>query len=359
MAIGDNTSYELTGAQVKDLANKIKAKAADNIFVGATSAAPGSKGLVPQPQAGDDSKFLKGDGTWGSAPSNFVTLDTDQTVTGKKTFQGVTNIQNGQGTGSLWIGGNVNASGATDSTRHLARIVAPSYADASLGATMLGFDTSGDSDMHVANKTTDALSFGGMKKITNATSPMAIGFCVANTRGATAAANKVYPLEMDASEARFNVRPNYNGTNLATVSDVPTSISDLGQVTPSNIDFSAFYRTAPDITSAISVPSNVETQIQELTLPAGTWLVLWGIRFSAQTSTAGITYAALRDSSGNLQNCPVNETTDGTHVHQAVSGTHQLTLTSNKTIYTTLTTAATNASVSTTGPTYLRAIRVG
>lgn len=64
MAIDDNTSYELTGAQVKDLANKIKAKAADNIFVGATSALPGSKGLVPQPQAGDDTKFLSGDGTW-------------------------------------------------------------------------------------------------------------------------------------------------------------------------------------------------------------------------------------------------------------------------------------------------------
>lgn len=64
MAIDDNTSYELTGAQVKDLANKIKAKAADNIFVGATSALPGSKGLVPAPQAADDTKFLSGDGTW-------------------------------------------------------------------------------------------------------------------------------------------------------------------------------------------------------------------------------------------------------------------------------------------------------
>lgn len=67
MAIDDNTSYELTGAQVKDLANKIKAKAADNIFVGATSAIPGSKGLVPSPQAGDDTKFLSGDGTWKTA----------------------------------------------------------------------------------------------------------------------------------------------------------------------------------------------------------------------------------------------------------------------------------------------------
>lgn len=74
MAIDDNASYELTGAQVKDLANKIKAKAADNIFVGATSAAPGSKGLVPAPQAGDDGKVLHGDGTWGDAAAKLVEM---------------------------------------------------------------------------------------------------------------------------------------------------------------------------------------------------------------------------------------------------------------------------------------------
>lgn len=74
MAIDDNTSYELTGAQVKDLANKIKAKAADNIFVGATSAAPGSKGLVPQPQAGDDGKVLHGDGTWKDTTAKLVEM---------------------------------------------------------------------------------------------------------------------------------------------------------------------------------------------------------------------------------------------------------------------------------------------
>ena len=69
MAIDDNTSYELTGAQVKDLANKIKGKAADNTFVGATPSAPGSKGLVPEPQAGDNAKFLSGDGTWKDVPA--------------------------------------------------------------------------------------------------------------------------------------------------------------------------------------------------------------------------------------------------------------------------------------------------
>ena len=74
MAIDDNTSYELTGAQVKDLANKIKGKAADNTFVGATSSAPGSKGLVPQPAAGDQEKVLYGDGSWKDATAKLVEM---------------------------------------------------------------------------------------------------------------------------------------------------------------------------------------------------------------------------------------------------------------------------------------------
>ena len=74
MAIDDNTSYELTGAQVKDLANKIKGKAADNTFVGASSSDSGSKGLVPQPQAGDDAKYLKGDGSWATITPSLVEM---------------------------------------------------------------------------------------------------------------------------------------------------------------------------------------------------------------------------------------------------------------------------------------------
>lgn len=93
MAIDDNASYELTGAQVKDLANKIKAKAADNIFVGATSAAPGSKGLVPQPQAGDDTKFLKGDGTWATVSTGpAVVQTTGQSTTDVMSQKAVTDI---------------------------------------------------------------------------------------------------------------------------------------------------------------------------------------------------------------------------------------------------------------------------
>lgn len=165
----------------------------------------------------NDSGFI----TSADLPTNHVTTNTDQDITGLKTFKNVVKIQNGQGTGSMWVGGNVNNTTLTNNQRHLARICVPSYSDVTLGATLLGFDSSGDSDMHVAGKTYDVVSFGGMKKITNATSPMAIGFCVTDTREATAAAKKIYPLEMDATEVRFNAQPNYNGVNLATVNDVP------------------------------------------------------------------------------------------------------------------------------------------
>lgn len=109
MAIDDNTSYELTGAQVKDLANKIKAKAADNIFVGATSAAPGSKGLVPQPQAGDDTKFLSGDGLWKTVSQYSLPIASSTTLGGIKvgnnlTIDPVTGVLDADG--STYTAGN-------------------------------------------------------------------------------------------------------------------------------------------------------------------------------------------------------------------------------------------------------------
>lgn len=85
MAIDNDTSYELTGAQIKDLAQKIRNKADDNTFVGAGTSVAGSRGLVPAPAAGDNSKFLKGDGTWQSLADNYSTTE--------------------QNTGSTWVDG--------------------------------------------------------------------------------------------------------------------------------------------------------------------------------------------------------------------------------------------------------------
>ena len=39
-------------------------------FTGATSSAGGVAGQVPAPSAGDDGKFLRGDGSWANPPSN-------------------------------------------------------------------------------------------------------------------------------------------------------------------------------------------------------------------------------------------------------------------------------------------------
>ena len=148
MAIDDNTSYELTGYQVKDLAQKIRAKAdstslasvatsglysdltgAPTIptvyngkltitvngtnageftanqstdttialtdttysdFVGATSLSDGSEGLVPAPTAGDDTKFLSGDGSWKSAGGEAISIynATNQTISTPTTTYG-------------------------------------------------------------------------------------------------------------------------------------------------------------------------------------------------------------------------------------------------------------------------------
>ena len=50
------------------VAAAINSKADDAVFEGATDEVDGADGLVPGPEAGDEEKFLKGDGTWSSVP---------------------------------------------------------------------------------------------------------------------------------------------------------------------------------------------------------------------------------------------------------------------------------------------------
>ena len=121
------------------------------------------------------------------------------------TVKGVVKIQSGQGTGALWVGADTNDTTLTNNTRHLARIVVPSFSNVARGATLLGWDSSGDSDLPIANRTSDVVSFGGSKKISNATSPMGISFCVTKIRESTSASDKVYALAFDANESVFGV----------------------------------------------------------------------------------------------------------------------------------------------------------
>ena len=58
-------------------------------FVGATPSISGTSGLVPAPSAGDDTKFLMGDGTWGSVSVEaFQFKNRESVLTGNKWIDG-------------------------------------------------------------------------------------------------------------------------------------------------------------------------------------------------------------------------------------------------------------------------------
>lgn len=54
-------------------AAKVDEIAVADIFTGSTSSTDGKAGLVPGPKAGDEKKFLQGDGTW-SIPAAQTTI---------------------------------------------------------------------------------------------------------------------------------------------------------------------------------------------------------------------------------------------------------------------------------------------
>lgn len=59
MAINDNTAkWKVKKIGTSDMP----------VMAGATSSTGGSSGLVPQPKAGDHTKFLSGNGTWNTIP---------------------------------------------------------------------------------------------------------------------------------------------------------------------------------------------------------------------------------------------------------------------------------------------------
>jgi hypothetical protein len=82
-----------TGTGAPEDLTATQATALLNAMVGATGVANGTKGLVPQPNAGQDTLYLRGDGTW-AAPSGsgapttatYVTISTDATLTNERTL---------------------------------------------------------------------------------------------------------------------------------------------------------------------------------------------------------------------------------------------------------------------------------
>ena len=82
--------------------------ATDAAMTGASSGAAGAKGLVPAPAAGDQGKFLRGDGTW-QAETNTLTGLTDTNISSPTNDQ-VLKYDSGSG---KWVNGNGGGGGSS------------------------------------------------------------------------------------------------------------------------------------------------------------------------------------------------------------------------------------------------------
>ena len=107
---GDLTSKpQINGVQL--IGNRTAAAlglATDDEMTGATSGAAGSKGLVPEPAAGDQGKFLRGDGTWQAEIDTLAGL-TDTTISSPTDGQ-VLKYDAGSG---KWVNGNGGGGGSS------------------------------------------------------------------------------------------------------------------------------------------------------------------------------------------------------------------------------------------------------
>ena len=83
VSVGDGTAstplyrrimYVANGEDNHDAVNLGQLNSATAVMTGATSGAAGAKGLVPAPAAGDQDKYLKGDGTWAAASGGLVEM---------------------------------------------------------------------------------------------------------------------------------------------------------------------------------------------------------------------------------------------------------------------------------------------
>lgn len=84
-------------------------------FTGSNGTNAGTIGAVPAPTASDNTKFLKGDGTWATpANSNYVTTNTVQDITAEKTFVGSKLVKFKQSSNTDKLGFTLYASGGTE-----------------------------------------------------------------------------------------------------------------------------------------------------------------------------------------------------------------------------------------------------
>lgn len=108
------TTYELNKTVPSDA---VFTDTTYSVFTGATGSTAGASGLVPQPAATDNTKFLKGDGTWADVPTE---IPSQTSQSGKFLTTNGTSVSWGTPSDTL------NTAGSTDSSSKLFLIGATS-----------------------------------------------------------------------------------------------------------------------------------------------------------------------------------------------------------------------------------------
>ena len=122
----DGSVSEMTYAVNKDVpSDAIFTDTTYSNFTGADSIVGGASGLVPAPSAGDESKYLKGDGTWSSISS--ITIDQTYNSSSANAQSGV-----------------AIAGAGFQTTSNLVTSVSSSSTDSQYPSAKLFYDTCGD-----------------------------------------------------------------------------------------------------------------------------------------------------------------------------------------------------------------------
>lgn len=257
-----STAYDVSGAA--STAETNAKNYADGLASNYATAAQGALADTAL-QAGDNvSELTNNSGyiTRADLPTNHVTTDTAQDITGLKTIKNQLKIQSGYGDGALFIGADVAATTLKNGSRKIARVNMPTQEDITLPMTIISGDTLGDAGSTIEQRdgTYNRIEFGGRTGATGNTSPDGVAFCVAKVHNSKLSTDKVYALEMSATQARFNVQPKYNGTNLALSTDIPTVNNATLTIQKNGSNVATFTANASsNVTANISVPNTVSS----------------------------------------------------------------------------------------------------
>lgn len=140
------------------------------------------------------------------------------------------------------------------------------------------------------------------------------------------------------------------------VPDVTTSRIVDGAVTSAKIDWTTLYIKGADLSGDKAFNSGY-TEIQTITLPAGKWLVFWGVRAYFGTNDIGMVTVGLSQNGNVVQSVITNYNIYQSTARFMQSSICEVTLTGTGN-YTSFINAPASGSVSAT-PSYLFALRVG